>query len=431
VITVFSRSTAKHWLLLSFVSLVLFLNTFSIVRENVYSRHSFVVLFFGLLWMLFIFILRAKWTIARLDRAPLIAYVGLLVLMLFATLINSGALAQADIVGALNNIAFQLAFIAFVLTLIAMHRPDRADLAAFYARLTVAFAFIASLAAYQLFFTGRTLAGPFHLEGTMWPQLYGWFAGPNAFVNVVALGLLSSIFLVFQKGLSAGRFFWVLFFCLALVLSGSKGGAFAFVLAVVLSVALLMLSRPSHTFSLLIKVGGASALLAAASVLLMLGYFEYSDRDMRWLLGSVVRVQSIATGTGRLDIWGRSIEILSTADAFTLLFGHGNNYIISTYRVSTHSAHLKIIVEYGLICYGVLWALFIYLIAKTYLIMKRDPALGFLVASSLAFVWIRTFFNTGLLMAGVIGFAFIYLLLLVSNPGSTKWECRAYRLPVK
>lgn len=427
----FAKNAAKRWLLLSFLSLVLFLHTFSIMRENVYSRHSFAVLFLGLVWLLFIFVLRAKWTIARIDWVPLAVYVGLLALILFATLMNPGTLAQADIIGALNNVTFQLIFIAFVMILIAMHRPNRSDLAAFYATLTIAFAFISSLSAYQLFFTGSTLAGPFHLEETMWPQLYGWFAGPNAFVNVVALGLISSIFLVFQKGLSAGRFFWVLFFCLALVLSGSKGGVLAFVSAAALSVALLVLARPSQTFSLLGKVGGVSAVLLVASVFLMLAYFEQSDRDIGWLLGSVVRVQSIATGTGRLDIWGRSIEILSTADAFTLLFGHGNNYIISTYGVSTHSAHLKIIVEYGLVCYSILWALFIFLMAKGYLIMKRDPALGFLVAGSLAFLWIRTFFNTGLLMAGVIGFAFIYLLLLVSHPGRSKWEYRENRLSVE
>lgn len=395
-----------------------FLSEYAPNRNHVYSRHAFGLMFLLVIYYVFKhFACRLPLKLkANLDL--LLIYIYCLPFMIISSVILYGKYESTLVVGSLNNIVYQLIFVAVVLLYVSYEDIELKRLVRQVAILILTFALFSSLIAYQLFFTGGALFGIFYFEDNSWPQLYGFFQSPNFFINAVALGIFSGIFLyndfessALMKLLSA---FSIFFLSVTALLSGSKGGILFIVFALLSSSFLVLITNiKRETLRSMSKYFFVVLFFALFAYVVLWVYLFYLDLSAEWFFRSVMRVQSAGDGTGRLALWRNSLEIISQANLFQLLFGHGNDYIISEYGMSTHNDHLKIVVEYGLIAYvalSFLVAFTVVVILKKAAVVGREIAFFSLVI--LIYCWGRPSLNSGLFSAGLLGFLVLFILIL-------------------
>lgn len=393
----------------------LFLSQFAPGRETVYSTHAFMLLFVSLVLLVSARAISNK--LLLIPKFPIIVYLyfSILPFLIIATVFGLDYKGVSELGGGLNNLIYQVIFIMFLGYYVLVNKVDREGMAVGFAYLFIAYSFISTFFAIQLFLTGSILSGPFLIESNRWPQLYGWFQSPNFYVNAIALSFFGAIYLYLKKGFSFMRLLSVIFFGLAIVLSGSKGGMLVAFFAVLLFYYLSLFVHPSaKQLVIFLKVHLALVFSIFLGLLTLIFYLNSLGLNIEWLTRSVIRIQSAGDGTGRLDLWSNSLAILLDANIWQLLFGHGNNYIIATYGASTHNGHLKMIVENGIVSYVVLWFLFLFAMYRVIKISSSSRSLAFLLFTSLFYVWFRPLFNAGLFSAGILGFTFIWILFMVS-----------------
>lgn len=421
---------AKNTVLFVYLIIYLMLSEYSPGRDSVYSVHGFFLIFLAFSYYLLIAIIQKKIYFNKLSIVPIFFYVCLLPFLITSSLLGLDYKGSSQLRGAVNNLVYQLVFIGLVYFYISKNRVSQFELAGGLAWLLLIHALLASLAAFQLHFTGGVLFGLIYFESKRWPQLYGWFQSPNFFVNAISLGLISALFLIFSRLYKKSVFLLTflstasLFLILVALLSGSKGGVLFLVFSIFFSSVLVLLSRIDK-FSLVRSFYFIVIFLVVVFFVIfsMIYFLNVSGNDARWLLSSVLRLQSISDGTGRLGLWLDSFEILISADFYQLAFGHGNNYIISTYGSSTHNAHLKVIVEYGFLVYFLLLSVFFYIIYSAVKLARRgNRTLGFFVSCIVLFAWFRPLLNAGLFTAGLLGFSFILAIFMVSYKKNINYE---------
>lgn len=389
----------------------LLLSTYSPGRHDVYSVHAFFML---ALYCSVLFI-----RIAMTDRHIVNVRFGLCTLYIFALalLLASGVSYNAAFLGAVNNFIYQLFFIALLILFASKTRWDAYRLAIMFAQIMLVFAVISAIGAYQLYFTGGVLLGPLYFRDNTWPQLYGWFQSPNFFINAISIGAISLVFLRGARKTSVNGFYILLLLLLiTALLSGSKGGILALILSYLISYLIYLTFIPSsvaivNSFKLLSKILLVCLVLGALTV----AYLNYIGVGTYWLTNSIIRIQSISTGTGRIGLWQNTLALIESSGVFELLFGRGNNYIINSTGVSTHNAHLKILVEYGLVCYLIITTVFLGVIYRALKLANcYSVHLTLYLIALMLYAWIRSFFNSGLFSMGLTGLSFIVCVFLVS-----------------
>lgn len=414
----FESRFGKYMLLM--ISLIyLFLIQYAPQREFVFSKLGFFVLFFTTCSTFFLSYYKRKNIYFPVDISMLALYCFSLFFILFSTVVYFNH--DLDLViGAVNNITHQVFFILFLLFFISLYKLSVTSLATKVSCVFLVFSVGSSIAAYQLYLTGGVLFGFLYFEDDTWPQLYGFYQSPNFFINSIGLGIISSIFLVYRCGRALLcrilLFLVLLFLIVSAVLSGSKGGMlFVFLSLLFSSLLLVIVYANKRTLVRFFYYSFISFVTLLLVILVILFYLNSLELDIEWLTRGVIRLQSIESGTGRLDLWIASLDIISNASLFQLLFGHGNDYIIYANEISTHNAHLKVIVEYGVLCYLILFFIFVYTIVK---VVKRKKefgfALSFFILNLLFFSWFRPMLNSGLFSAGLLGFAFLIAIMLSS-----------------
>lgn len=416
------EARAKEFFLLIYLLIYLMLSQYSPARDHIYSVEAFFLIFIAGIYYFLVAALRKRIHYRNLNRLPLYLYISALPFLFLSSFFGLDYRGSSELVGAINNLVYQLTFIFFIYFYISKNQFSISDLTYRLSWLLLIYALLSSLAAFQLRFTGGILFGPIYFESNRWPQLYGWFQSPNFFINSIGLGLISAIFLISSKTKPRSRcLLLVLASSLALlvfsaILSGSKGGVLFLSLSIIFSSFLIFLSKidrfalvRSYYYILLLVIG------SILTILFIVYFLEASGQDSRWLFRSVLRVQSIADGSGRISLWIHSLDIIRNADFYQLVFGHGNNYIISSYGASTHNAHLKIIIEYGIFVYLILVILFFYvMLSAIKLVRSGYRSIGFFVSCILFFAWFRTLLNAGLFTAGLLGFSFILTIFIAS-----------------
>lgn len=386
--------------------LVLFLGSYAVIRDNIYSPYSFLVLAISLFLLVFIWIVRGKVKLKRMNHSLIYSYLVLVLIALMTTVLN-----DANFNGIRNNALYQLIFIILLFLLSQLYNYNYESWLIYFSKFMIIYSIFSITVALQLFFTGQALVGPLLLEGMRWPQLYGWYESPNFFINVIVFGIIGNIYLILKGQRSFMYSIILLVQVIAAILSGSKGG----MLAIFASISMFFIiytffNLTRSNLRLLIKF---IIILFITFIILLIGlyiYLELIGVELRWLLNSVIRIQSISNGTGRLELWANSIQIISKASFLNLVFGYGNEYIIDNFGSSTHNAHLKVIIEYGFLVYIILF--FIYL-NSLYLTFKLDKAEAFIIFVSLSYIWIRTLFNAGLFSFGVLGGSFIFIIFIL------------------
>lgn len=423
-LTINKRKTI-YFNVLCLATIYLVLANYAPHREFLYSKHAYALLFILFIIFFALHFLRGCKIYLPMILGPVLFYLLTLPFIFLSTILYS--VEEYKVTGAINNIIYQVTFVGFLIFYISWNRLTAKQIALQFAIVVTIFGILSALAAYQLYLTGGVLFGPFYFEDANWPQLYGFFQSPNFFINSIGLGIFSSIYLVYhfksKLGFKIISFLSLILLSVSSILSGSKGGIFFIIFSLLLSSLLIAATNLSKSvvdksFKILFYVIIMFLLLSA----LVFCYLNYIGMSSHWFFRSIIRLQSISTGTGRLDLWATSFQILAEASVWQLLFGHGNEYIISNFGASTHNDHLKVIIEYGFIAYVFLWLIFIVSIAS---ILKKSAvngiAVSFFISSVLLFAWFRPLLNAGLFSAGILGFSFLVAVIFASFRAS-KYE---------
>jgi len=165
----------------------------------------------------------------------------------------------------------------------------------------------------------------------------------------------------------------------------------------------------------MMRTASAVAALSIVSYLVLAQYLQASGYDFAYLLRSVVRLQSIETGTGRIDIWADALSLFIESSPLELLLGRGNGYFQAVVGHSPHNGHIRILVEYGLLAYALVLLNALVVAHRTFILVKRGYTPEALLLFSLFFyVFVRTVFNSSILSAGLLGFVPVLALFMLS-----------------
>lgn len=168
---------------------------------------------------------------------------------------------------------------------------------------------------------------------------------------------------------------------LMVLLSRKRGGFVAFVVAVAVYYIVDFRQTPNGNVKKLRMIVGAL-------VAMLVGYFVLQYYAQTYNLGILDRLLAIQTdeGSGRIEIWQQTIDLIKNSSPVSFIFGHGFNRVIYDLplKVSAHNDLLEVLYDYGIV--GT--ALYVAVIGKVFAgyktVKQRKPHVAAPYAASLA-----------------------------------------------
>ena len=413
----FNFSVLKNVLTQVFFLAVLFLRTYSLNRNNVFSKHGAILLIAGVFMFSAYRSVSQKGLMIRKCFWPLAWWLfALIILMSVSSVCNASDVDAASLWGLFNRIIIQLTIFFFAIIWISSKDSFPVfDASKHIAYLFVILGLIASVVAIQFILTGRALFGFLAIEHLRWPQLYGWFASPNYMVDVISVSVLSAFFLYSSTSLGKhSRFalFSFAFLFLILLFTGSRGGILSFFVAFLFQYYISRYtSRHERIWakSLRKKFLWAGMVLVGLSLILVF-YFAAQEISFSSLKSNIWRrgLGSIESEP-RLFIWLHAIKVFSSRTVFQVLFGSGNDMFLQEEGMSTHNSYLVILLDYGLINFMMFLAFMFWVTFLSIQLVKKNrknPSIGRVIAffsATISYNFLRAIFQGGILLGGAIG----------------------------
>ena len=356
--------------------------------------------------------------------------------MSVSTVVNASEIGTTRLWGLINRIIIQVIFVFFLIFWLSRRQEfDVLRGVRLIAWIYLIFGILASIAALQFVITGRALFGPLLIEPMRWPQLYGWFASPNYFVDAVAIAASSSFFLFSSsahKAVTVSTFCYFIFLFLILLFTGSRGGILSFFIAFSFQIA-VSISTCRHDKKAkrsLRKKMNFTFVVVVLFFFMVLVFLQAKGISLDSLGRSIWRrgLSDIANEP-RIEIWAHALQNYSMRSSFGLLFGAGNDVYLQEEGRSTHNSYLVLLLDYGMITL-LLFIVFMSWIALYIIRMiklnARNPLIGKILAfliSPIVYNFLRAFFQGGILLGGAIGWIFTILgvafLLMIRKQQTT------------
>lgn len=192
---------------------------------------------------------------------------------------------------------------------------------------------------------------------------YGWI-NPNEYAGAIGCGGVIAVQYLFTKTKELPR--WIILLCyltiitsaIAIVINASRGAAISFALVFIL---FILFSRIRIGYKLL------------GIIIVSIGVFLLFRSNVTDFLITRLNESSMATGSGRLDIWASKLEwFLGNASFGEYLFGIGRTACINIPPIySTHNDFLTAFIGYGAIGLGLIIVMFLYPIVTVHKSHRR------------------------------------------------------------
>ncbi|WP_067843886.1 hypothetical protein [Amphibacillus sediminis] len=259
---------------------------------------------------------------------------------------------------------------------------------------------ISLIMAFFLKISGNINFGPIMLyQAPEFPRLYGWYGNPNRFGSVMAVSLLSGLYV--RKRVKNKKIFNVIILGLTigLLLSGSKGAILSLTIALILNTRIPLVKEQrilKKNFGSFLKL--ALTFPIVGLIVIRLLPENFSEQIIR--LGNF--------DNSRFDIWGNLYDIIYNNNLFQTLFGNGYGFFQSYVGLSPHNSFIRWVSDFGLIFLVMMIIIFIVCLTS---ILFKDELEFTLLRRIYIYIIVHQMFTQSIFQVRLEGMLFIAILI--------------------
>lgn len=222
------------------------------------------------------------------------------------------------------------------------------------------------------------------------------------------------------------RYVLMLLIALAVISSNKRGGTIAYVLS--LFVFLLVKNRASHN-EFKMKHLLFSIIVVSVSLYYL---FSFSEKQSENYLANRFGQFEEDAGSGRIDAYTTTWEMITSSDFPSLFIGHGWNAVLrdSPLRLSAHNDFLEVLYDYGLVVFIFYLVLYFRLFTGLKLLIKRHSLYAGQYACALTLFFVLSLVSHIIIYEQIVTIVIIVFSCLIHFDKIDRNENRNISIPI-
>lgn len=259
-------------------------------------------------------------------------------------------------------------------------------------------------------------------------QYYATLAMLNREVMITNAGylLLLLLPLVICADKRIVRYVLIMIIAMVVISSNKRGGLVAFVLSLVFYI--IVKNRTEGKKFRFLSLVFSLAIISLSFYYLF--FFSESFTD-QYLLSRFEGLEEDA-GSGRIDVYALTWDMILSSDGLSLLMGHGWNAVLrdSSAHLSAHNDFLEVLYDYGIVVFVFYLVLIVRLFSKLRRLIKKKSRYAGQFACALTLFMVLSFVSHVILYESVVTIIIIVFSCLIHFDKNDKYENRNLGIPI-